>query len=100
VGFRAGATKLITTHSYFLVQIHVKDYQFDTQTFEIKSCTICLHIMLSLIIKIKDIYQCEDTDHVYAVVRTGPWATHMVHTGDLVPAGTMLVTLGLALVHY
>ena len=56
--------------------------------------------MLSLIIKIKDIYQCEDTDHVYAVVRTGPWATHMVHTGDLVPAGTMLVTLGLALVHY
>jgi len=51
--------------------------------------------MLSLIIKIKDICQCEDTDHVYAAVRTGPWATHMVRTGDLVPAGTMLVTPGL-----
>jgi len=30
--------------------------------------------MLSLI-KIKDIYQCDDTDHVYAIVRTGPRAT-------------------------
>jgi len=78
-----------------LVQIHAKGYQFDTQTYEIKIFTICLHIMLSLIIKIKDICQCEDTDHVYAAVRTGPWATHMVRTGDLVPAGTMLVTPGL-----
>jgi len=49
--------------------------------------------MLSLKIKIKDIYQWEDTCHVYAVVRTGPWATHMVPTGELVPAGTMLITL-------
>jgi len=49
--------------------------------------------MLSM--KIKDIYQCEDTDHVYAVVRTGACATHMVRTGDLVPAGTMLVNPGL-----
>jgi len=47
--------------------------------------------MLSLI-KIKDIHQCEDTDYVYAVVRTGPWAIHMVRAGDLAPAGTMLVT--------
>jgi len=47
--------------------------------------------MLSLI-KIKDIHQCEDTDHVYAIVRTGPRATHVVRVGDLVPAGTMLVT--------
>jgi len=30
--------------------------------------------MLSLI-KIKDIHQSERTDHVYAIVRTGPWAT-------------------------
>jgi len=27
--------------------------------------------MLLLIIKIKDIHQSEDTDHVYAIVRTG-----------------------------
>jgi len=29
-----------------------------------------------------------------------PRATHMVHTDDLVPAGTMLVTPGLGLVRY
>ena len=56
--------------------------------------------MLSLIIKIKYIYQCEDTDRVYAVVRKGLWATHVVRTSDLVPAGTMLVTPGLDLVCY
>jgi len=50
--------------------------------------------MLSLIIKIKDIYQCEDTDRVYAIIRTGPWVTQVVCTGDLVRAGTMLVTPG------
>jgi len=43
--------------------------------------------MLSSMIKIKDIYQCEDTDHVYAIVRKVPWATHMVRMSDLVPAG-------------
>jgi len=48
--------------------------------------------MLSLI-KIKRIHKCEDTDHVYAFVKTGPRATHLVRTGDLVPTGTMLVTL-------
>ena len=90
LGFRAGSTKIFKTQSYFLVQIHAKGYQFDTQTFEIKICTICFHILLSFILKIKDIYQCEDTDHVYAVVRTGPRATQMVRTGDLVPAGIML----------
>jgi len=56
--------------------------------------------MLSLIIKIKYIYQCEDTDRVCAVVSTGPWAAHVVRTGDLVPADTMLVTPGLDLVCY
>jgi len=48
--------------------------------------------MLSSTIQIKDIYQCENTDRVYAIDRTGLWATHMVRTGDLVPASTMLVT--------
>ena len=77
-----------------MVQIHAKGYQFNTQTFQIKICSICLRIMLSLLIKIKDIYQREDTDHVYAIVKTGPLATHVVRAGDLVPAGTMLVTPG------
>jgi len=51
-------------------------------------------MMLSLIIKIKDIHHCKETDHVCAIVRTGHGQAtgHMVHTGDLVPAGTMLVT--------
>jgi len=38
-------------------------------------------------IKFKDIYQCEDTDHVYAIVRTGPLATHMVRMGRAVASG-------------
>jgi len=68
----AGVTELFKTWSYFLLQIHAKWYQFNTQTFQKKICTICLHIMLPLIINIKDIYQCEDTDHLYAIDRTGP----------------------------
>ena len=32
---------------------------------------IYLHMMLSLKIKIKDILHCKETDHVYAIVRTG-----------------------------
>jgi len=47
--------------------------------------------VLSLI-KIKDFHQCEDTDHVCAIVRTGPRATHVVRAGHLAPASTMLVT--------
>jgi len=43
-----------------------------------------------LSIKIKDIHQLEDTDHVYAIVRTSPQATHVVRAGELAPAGTML----------
>jgi len=50
--------------------------------------------MLSLIIK--DIYQCEDTDHVYVIFRTSQRATHIVRAGDLVPANTMLVTPALS----
>jgi len=67
----AGVTKLFETQSCFLVQKQWKVYQFDTQTSEIKICVICLHMMLSLILKIKDTYQCKETDHVYAIVRIG-----------------------------
>ena len=37
-------------------------------------------IMLPLT-NIKDLHQCEDIDHVNAIVRTRPRATHMVHAG-------------------
>jgi len=60
---------------------------------------IYLHVMLSLKIKIKDIHHCKETDHRLCYCQSRPWATNMVHTGDLVPAGTMLVTPGLGLVH-
>jgi len=54
--------------------------------------------MLSTIIKIKDIYQGEDTDRVYAILRTGrgrpTWSTHVVRSGDLLPSATKLVTSG------
>jgi len=49
---------------------------------------------------IKNIYQCEDIDQVYAIIRTGPWATHVVCMGDLVPTGTMLVNPGVDVVCY
>jgi len=71
LGFKAGVTKLFETQSCFLVQIYAKGYQFDTQTSEIKICIICLHMMLSLIIKIKYIHKCKETAHVYTIVRTG-----------------------------
>jgi len=45
-----------------------------------------------LSIKVKDIHQCEDTDLVYAIVRTSPRATQVACVVGLVPAGTMLVT--------
>jgi len=58
-------------------------------------------MMLSLIIKIKDIHHCKETDHVYAIVRTGhgqlTWSIRATwigsrrhHVGDP----------GLGLVHY
>ena len=99
-GFGAGFTKHFKTRSYFLVQSHVKGCQSKTQTFQIKIWAICLHIMLSTIMKIEDIYQGEDTDRVYANVRTGPWATHVVRSGHLLPTGAMLVTSGWDLVCY
>jgi len=48
-----------------------------------------------LLTKTEDVHQCEDTDRVYAIVRTRPRATHVVRVGDLAPAGTMLVAPGL-----
>jgi len=59
-----------------MVQIRAKGYQCHTQTSEIKICIICLHIMLSLIIKIKDIHHYKETDHVYAIVKTGHGNPH------------------------
>jgi len=40
----SGVTNLFETKSYFLVQIHVKGYQFDTHTSKIKICSICLQL--------------------------------------------------------
>jgi len=34
----------------------------------------------------------EDIDHADVIFRTAPRATYMFFAGDLVPAGTMLVT--------
>jgi len=48
--------------------------------------------------KTNHIHLCEDTDHVDTIIRTDPRATHVVATGDLVPAGTMLVTPALGTV--
>ena len=45
LGSKAGVTKLFEIQSCFLVQIHAKGYQFDTQTFDIIICIICLHII-------------------------------------------------------
>jgi len=45
-----------------------------------------------MLLLIDDIHLCEATEHVNAVFRIGPRATHVVLAGDLVPAGTMLVT--------
>jgi len=77
--------------SYFLVQIHAEGYLIH------RPSKLKFSQFVS-IIKITDIYQCEYTDHVYAVVGTGLWATHMVCMGDLLRAGTMLVTPGFGLV--
>jgi len=51
LGFKAGVTKLLPqTQSYFLVQIHVKVYQFDTHTSENKN----LHDLSSYDVIIKN----------------------------------------------
>jgi len=47
-----------------------------------------------------DIRKCEQIDHTNVFFRTGPRATYMVLAGDLVPAGTALVTLDLEGVYH
>jgi len=89
----APVTNVFETESCFLIQIHAKGCQFDTQT-SVKHFFNLSSIMLSLI-KIKDFHQYQETDHVYSIVRTGPRETHVVRTCDLVPASTMLVTPGI-----
>jgi len=46
-------------------------YQFDTL---LKKYLLNLH----LITIINDIHVCEDTNHVNAIFRTGPWATYTI----------------------
>jgi len=47
---------------------------------------VYLHVMLSLKIKIKDLPHRKETDHVYAIVRTGhgqpTWCSSGNHVGD------------------
>jgi len=85
-----GATNVFENERYFLLQIHAKGYQSGTHTSEIKFASFVFNYVI--INENKYIHQCEDTDHVYSVVRTSPRATHVVRAGDLVPTSTMLVT--------
>jgi len=62
-------------------------------TFEIKILFDLPLIMLLL--TIKNIHLCEDSDHVNAMFSTDTQLTHMVFTVDLVPVGTIFVTPGL-----
>jgi len=41
---------------------------------------------------IVDVNVCDDTHHLIAIFKRGPRATNEVLAGDLVPAGTVLVT--------
>jgi len=45
------------------------------------------------VVTISEIYLSEYTDHVNAIFRTGPLGTHAVRARELLPAGTMLVTV-------
>ena len=44
---------------------------------------------------INDVNLCDDTHHLNAILKTGPRVTNVVLGGDLVPAGTVLMTPGL-----
>ena len=87
----AGVTNLFETENYFLVQIHAKGYQFDTHTSDIKICSICLQLCYQE--KLKIFIHVKTFNMFFAIVRTSPRATNVVRAGDLVLAGTMLVTL-------
>ena len=63
-----------------------------------KIWSICLNYVIINANSI--INQCENTDHVHAIIRTSPRATHMVRAGDLVPAGTVLVTAAVDTLQY
>jgi len=52
-------------------QVPMHGYQFDTL---LKKYLLNLH----LITIINDIHVCEDTNHVNAIFRTGPWATYTI----------------------
>jgi len=59
--YTSGVTNLFETESYFLVQIHAKDYRFHTHLSEEKFAKFVFNYVI--IIKIQDIHQCEDNDH-------------------------------------
>jgi len=50
---------------------------------------------LPSIILVVIFHNVKDNDHANVIFRIGPWATYMVLAGDLVLAGTTLVTPGL-----
>lgn len=74
----------------FWVSINVKGYQLDIHFWNKNFAELVFNYVI--INKINDINLCENTDDVNIVFRTGPQATHLVCAGNLVPAGTMLVT--------
>jgi len=49
--------------------------------------------LITLLLIINDIHLYEGTYHITAICRTGPRVTHVVHAGDLIPAGTILGAL-------
>ena len=52
---------------------------------------------LPIILVLIYVNQSEDIDHANVIFRTGPRVTYVVLAGDLVPAGTMLVTPALSI---
>jgi len=79
-----------------LVQIHTKGYEAPIWYTDFLNNLFNLSSIILSLIKIEDNHQYKETGHVYAIVRTSPRATHVVRTGDLVPASTMLVTTPVA----
>jgi len=69
--------------------IDAKGYQSFIHTSEINigSIYLCYHL--------NDLHLSEDANNVNAIFGTDTRATHVVLAGDLVPAGTTLVTHGL-----
>jgi len=80
---RARVTNLFETDSYGTWYRFMRWATSLIHTSEIKICSLRSSIM-STLLKIKEIHHCEDTDHVYAIVRTSPRATWcpQAHVGD------------------